>query len=278
LHDDIILQYIEEQRKILPRLGTRKLHYIIAPMLASHGIRIGRDYLFELLNRHKLLIRQRKRKAITTDSRHWMHKYSNLTTELVCHRPEQLWVSDITYIGMPNQWAYLSLITDAYSRKVMGFALRADMTTQGCIDALQMALDNRQYPQHDLIHHSDRGSQYCSAAYVELLNKHRIAISMTQHGDPYENALAERMNGIIKSEFNLYYSQVGLEQTYQLIKNSIMAYNNHRPHGSCDMLTPQSAHFKTGYLKKHWKHYPKKWSNNSQNFKFETQPVKSLQD
>lgn len=207
-----------------------------------------------------------------------MHKYSNLTTQLVCHRPEQLWVSDITYIGMPNQWAYLSLVTDAYSRKVMGFALRADMTTQGCIDALQMALDNRQYPQHDLIHHSDRGSQYCSAAYVELLNKHRIAISMTQHGDPYENALAERMNGIIKSEFNLYYSQVGLEQTCQLIKNSIMAYNNHRPHGSCDMLTPQSAHFKTGHLKKHWKQYPKRWSNNSQFFKFESQPVKNLQD
>lgn len=278
MQDDIILQHVEQQRKILPRLGTRKLHYIIAPMLASHGIRIGRDYLFELLDKHKLLIRRRKRKAITTDSRHWMHKYSNLTTELVCHRPEQLWVSDITYIGMPNQWAYLSLVTDAYSRKVMGFALRADMTTQGCIDALQMALDNRQYPLHELIHHSDRGSQYCSAAYVELLNKHRIAISMTQHGDPYENALAERMNGIIKSEFNLYYSQTGLEQTYQLIKNSIMAYNNHRPHGSCDMLTPQSAHFKTGHLKKHWKQYPKKWSNNSQIFKFESQPVKNLQD
>jgi transposase InsO family protein len=270
LHDDIILQYVEKQRKILPRLGTRKLHYLIAPMLATHGIRIGRDYLFELLNRQKLLIRQRKRKVITTNSRHWMHKYSNLTNGLICHRPEQLWVSDITYIGMPNQWAYLSMITDAYSRKIMGFALRTDMTTQGCIDALQMALYNREYPLHDLIHHSDRGSQYCSAGYVELLNNHRIAISMTQQGDPYENALAERMNGIIKSEFNLYYSNHGFEQTYQLIKNSIMAYNNHRPHGSCDMLTPQLAHYKTGPLKKHWKTYPKTWKNSNQNFKFDS--------
>lgn len=207
-----------------------------------------------------------------------MHKYDNLTAQLACQRPEQLWVSDITYIGMPNQWAYLSLVTDAYSRKVMGFALRTDMTTQGCIDALQMALDNRQYPQHDLIHHSDRGSQYCSAAYVDLLNKHRIAISMTQNGDPYENALAERMNGIIKSEFNLYYSQTGLEQTYQLIKNSIMAYNNHRPHGSCDMLTPQAAHFKSGFLKKHWKQYQKRWPDKPGTFNFEPQPVKQLQD
>lgn len=278
LHDDIILQHVEQQRKILPRLGTRKLHYLIGPQLASHNIRIGRDYLFELLNRHKLLIRQRKRKVITTNSRHWMHKYSNLTTELICHRPEQLWVSDITYIGMPNQWAYLSLVTDAYSRKIMGFALRTDMSTQGCMEALQMALVNRQYPQSELIHHSDRGSQYCSAAYVELLNKQSIAISMTQNGDPYENALAERMNGIIKSEFNLYYSNNGLKQTYELIKKSIMAYNSHRPHGSCDMLTPQVAHGRTGPLKKHWKTYRKRWETQKQNPKLGSLNVKQNQD
>lgn len=278
MHDDIILQHVEQQRKILPRLGTRKLHYLIAPQLATHDIRIGRDYLFELLDRNKLLIRKRKRKVITTNSRHWMHKYDNLTIGLKCFRPEQLWVSDITYIGMPNQWAYLSLVTDAYSRKVMGFALRTDMSTQGCLDALKMAIDNRQYKHHELIHHSDRGSQYCSAAYIELLNNHNIAISMTQNGDPYENALAERMNGIIKSEFNLYYSNYGLEQTYQLVKRSIMAYNNHRPHGSCDMLTPQNAHFKTGELKKHWKQYPQKWQLKLQSTKFEVHPVKPTQD
>jgi transposase InsO family protein len=259
LEDDIVMHYIHEQRKLLPRLGTRKLHHTIAPLLQAHGIQVGRDYLFDLLERHKLLIRHRKRKVVTTDSRHWMHKYSNLAADLCCERPEQLWVSDITYIRMGNQWAYLSLITDAYSRKIMGYCLRTDLSAQGCIDALQMALANRLYAHQSLIHHSDRGSQYCSADYVQLLKKHHIAISMTQNGDPYENALAERVNGIIKTEFNLYSSFNGFEQTCQLVKDSIAAYNELRPHSSCDMLTPAQAHLQQGFLKKRWKHYPKKW-------------------
>ena len=243
----------------LPRLGTRKLQEKLMPLLATHGLRIGRDYLFDLLDSYKLLIRQRKRKAVTTDSRHWMRKYGNLVSELVCTRPEQLWVSDMTYIRMGNQWGYLSLITDAYSRKIMGYCLRMDMLAQGCVDALQMALDNRSHPDSALIHHSDRGSQYCSAAYVGLLMKNHIAISMTENGDPYENALAERMNGILKSEFNLYSSQLGFEQTCQLIATSITAYNQERPHGSCDFLTPEQAHQRQGPLKKRWKQYPQKW-------------------
>jgi putative transposase len=253
-------------------LGTRKLHYKLAPLLEAHGINIGRDYLFDLLDRHKLLIRQRKRKVITTDSRHWMHKYANLAREFNCTRPEQLWVSDITYIRMGTQWGYLSLITDAYSRKIMGYCLRTDMLAQGCVDALQMALNNRRYPREPLIHHSDRGSQYCSAAYVKLLTDNRIAISMTENGDPYENALAERMNGIIKSEFNLYNSQLGYEQTYQLIQSSVQAYNEQRPHGSCNFLTPEQAHQQQGILKKKWKSYPKKWQSQPIPI-FENQPV-----
>jgi len=234
------------------------------PLLATHNLRIGRDYLFDLLDSYKLLIRRRKRKAITTDSRHWMHKYGNLVRELVCIRPEQLWVSDMTYIRMGNQWGYLSLITDAYSRKIMGYCLRMDMLAQGCVDALQMALDNRTHPDSALIHHSDRGSQYCSAAYVGLLMKNHIAISMTENGDPYENALAERMNGILKSEFNLYSSQLGFEQTGALITASITAYNQERPHGSCDFLTPEQAHQRQGPLKKRWKQYPQKWQKQAQ--------------
>lgn len=257
--DDIILQYVQEQRKQLPRLGTRKLHHTLSPLLAAHGIEVGRDYLFELLARHKLLIRQRKRKVITTDSRHWMHKYENLTGGLDCYRPEQLWVSDITYIRMVNQWAYLSLITDAYSRKIMGYCLRTDISAQGCQEALQMALNNRRYARQPLIHHSDRGAQYCSAEYVGMLKANNIAISMTQNGDPYENALAERINGIIKAEFNLYSTQVGFEQTFLLVKDSIRAYNELRPHSSCDYLTPQQAHQLQGSLKKRWNQYPKKW-------------------
>jgi len=252
--EDIILQEVNNIRKDLPALGTRKLHYVLQPRLASHKISIGRDYLFDLLAEHKLLIRRRKRKIITTDSRHWMCKYSNLIKNISVNRPEQIWVSDITYIRMTNQWGYLSLITDAYSRKIMGYSFRNDMAAEGCVEALQMALNNRIYKE-PLIHHSDRGSQYCSHQYVGLLLQNNIAISMTENGDPYENALAERMNGIIKTEFNLYNSQLGFEQTGKLISKSIKAYNSLRPHASCDYLTPEETHLTSGQLNKRWKNY-----------------------
>ena len=258
LTDDIVLQYVYQIRGQLPRLGTRKLHHKLQPLLDEHGIRVGRDYLFGLLDDHKLLIRQRKRKAFTTNSRHWMRKYNNLTKDMIAMRPEQLWVSDMTFMRLGNQWGYLSLVTDAYSRQIMGYCLRTDMTTQGCMEALQMALGNRKYPQEPLIHHSDRGSQYCSQQYVQLLTDNGIAISMTQNGDPYENALAERMNGILKTEFNLYSSQQGYIQAVQQVAASIAAYNHERPHSSCDFLTPAQAHHQEGPLNKRWKQYPYK--------------------
>lgn len=252
--EDVILQEVINIRKDLPRLGTRKLHYVIQNKLISHQISFGRDYLFDLLSEHKLLIRQRKRKAITTDSRHWMRKYSNLVKGLEITRPEQVWVSDITYIRLTNQWGYLSLITDAYSRKIMGYSFRQDLAAEGCIDALKMALNNKLYNQ-SIIHHSDRGSQYCSHNYVDLLLKNNIAISMTENGDPYENALAERVNGIIKMEFNLYSSSLGFEQTGYQINKSIKSYNELRPHASCDYLTPNQAHVQSEKLNKRWKNY-----------------------
>lgn len=259
LKEEIILQLVHQIRKPLPRLGTRKLLFLLQPELESHGISIGRDCLFELLDAYKLLIRQRRKKVFTTDSRHWMHKYANLVKGMDIMRSEQLWVSDITYIRVQNQWGYLSLITDAFSRKIMGYSFRADMLALGPIAALQMALDTRSYSGQTLIHHSDRGSQYCSKGYVELLASEVISISMTESGDPYENALAERMNGIIKGEFNLYSTSVSFEQTHQLIHNSIKAYNELRPHGSCDYLTPCQAHLQGDVLKKRWKQYPGKW-------------------
>ncbi len=254
IKEDVILQEVINIRKDLPALGTRKLHYVLQPKLASHKISIGRDYLFDLLAEHKLLIRRRKRKVITTDSRHWMRKYSNLIKPISVTRPEQVWVSDITYIRMVNQWGYLSLITDAYSRKIMGYNFRNDLAAEGCIEALKMALNNRVYNDR-IIHHSDRGSQYCSHQYVNLLLQNKIAISMTENGDPYENALAERMNGIIKTEFNLYNSQLGFEQTRNLITKSINAYNQLRPHASCDYMTPEQTHLKSGQLNKRWINY-----------------------
>ena len=255
--DEIILQAVQKIRQQLPRVGTRKLQELIAPELAAHGIEVGRDYLFDLLAQHKLLVRQRKRKVYTTDSRHWMRKYSNLTTQLVISRPEQLWVSDMTYIRIQSHWGYLSLITDAWSRKIMGFCLRSDMLAEGCVTALQMALTNRSYKEQPLIHHSDRGTQYCCKQYVDVLTDARIAISMTENGDPYENALAERVNGIIKGEFNLYNSQFNFEQTCQKVLESITAYNEIRPHGSCDNLTPHQAHQTLTPMKKRWKSYPR---------------------
>jgi len=258
--EDIILQEVIQIRKDLPALGTRKLHYVLQPRLASHKISIGRDYLFDLLAEHRLLIRRRKRKIITTDSRHWMRKYSNIIKTITVNRPEQIWVSDITYIRMVNQWGYLSLITDAYSRKIMGYSFRSDMAAEGCVEALQMALNNRIYKE-PLIHHSDRGSQYCSHQYVSLLLQNNIAISMTENGDPYENALAERMNGIIKTEFNLYNSQLGFEQTGKQISKSISAYNSLRPHASCDYLTPEETHLQSEQLNKRWKNYSKYYNH-----------------
>ena len=253
--EEIIVQLVKNIRENLPGVGTRKLLFLLQPQLHSHSITIGRDTLFNLLAQHKLLIRQRKRKVITTNSKHWMHKYCNLIKTLTIDKPEQLWVSDITFIRLKSGWGYLTMITDAFSRRIMGIAFRGDMLAQGCIDALEMALSNRLYADQQLIHHSDRGSQYCCRDYIDVLNKHNIAISMTESGDPYENALAERMNGIIKSEFNLNSSSLNFEQTYEWILKSVEAYNNLRPHSSCDYLTPWQAHLQNQPLKKRWNPY-----------------------
>lgn len=264
LKDDIVLQHVLELRKSLPQLGTLKLHQKLKAPLASHHISLGRDYLFDLLREHHLDIRRRKRKVITTDSRHWMHKYDNLIRGMSIFGPEQLWVSDITYIRMNHQWGYLSLITDAYSRKIMGYCFSRDLSAKGCICALKMAFVNRKYNQ-PLIHHSDRGSQYCSKDYVAMLMQNQVAINMTENGNPYENAIAERVNGIIKSEFNLHCSNQSFAETSKKVDQAIKNYNELRPHSSCDFLTPEMAHLQFGELKKRWK--PKIYKN------YKMQPV-----
>ena len=257
MKDEIVLQHVLEIRKKQSRTGTLKLHFMLQEKLGQHGIKIGRDYLFCLMREHGMSIRKRKRKTVTTNSRHWMRKYNNLVRGLEVNRPEQVWVSDITYIQLKKQWGYLSLVTDAYSKRIMGWAFRTDLSAQGCIEALKIALANRAYPQKELVHHSDRGSQYCSQNYVDLLTENRIAISMTENGDPYENAIAERVNGILKEEFELYCSKSGFKDTIRKIRENIQTYNQLRPHASCDFLTPEQAHYKEGILKKRWK--PKKY-------------------
>jgi putative transposase len=263
LKDEIVLQHVLSIREKQKKIGTLKLHFMLQELLSEHKIKIGRDYLFNLMREHGMQIRRRKRKAITTDSRHWMHKYNNLIKEFKPDRPEQLWVSDITYIHLKKQWGYLSLITDAYSKKIMGWAFRTDLSAQGCIDALKMAISNRKYPQNRLIHHSDRGSQYCSRNYVEILTGINIAISMTENGDPSENAIAERVKGILTEELDMHSSRLGYKETTRKIRESIQIYNQLRPHASCDYLTPEQAHLKKGALKKRWKPKRIKTTENS---------------
>jgi putative transposase len=254
LQHDLILQEVLRIRKTLKRLGTRKLLFKMEGFMREHHIEIGRDAMFDLLATHKLLVRKRKRRVpVTTFSDHWMRKYPNLIVEFIPTAPNQLWVSDITYITLKDDFAYLSLITDAYSRKIVGFYLSETLSADGCIKALQMALKNN--PQLGrLIHHSDRGSQYCCADYVGILDKHFIRISMTQSGDPLENAIAERVNGILKDEL-LEKVYLNYEQARKAIAAAISIYNYQRPHSSIDMLTPIEAHLKEGELKRRWKNY-----------------------
>lgn len=254
LQHDLILQEVLRIRKTLKRLGTRKLLFKMEGFMREHHIEIGRDAMFDLLATHKLLIRKRKRRVpVTTFSDHWMRKYPNLIVDFIPTAPNQLWVSDITYITLKDDFAYLSLITDAYSRKIVGFYLSETLSADGCIKALQIALKNN--PQLGrLIHHSDRGSQYCCADYVSILDKHFVKISMTQSGDPLENAIAERVNGILKDEL-LEKIYINYQEAKQAIAAAISIYNYQRPHSSIDMLTPIEAHLREGELKRRWKNY-----------------------
>ena len=254
----VVLTIIKDLRDEIPLIGTRKLLYQLEPHLEEHGIKMGRDQLFDLLRFHGLLIRRRKRMVKTTDSHHWLKKYPNLIVGMVLTLPEHLWVSDITYIRTLEGFNYLSLITDAYSRKIVGYALNPTLEAKGCIEALEMAVNGRRnLNPFTLIHHSDRGIQYCSFEYVNILMKANIAISMTQSGSPYENALAERVNGIIKNEFFPKKIYQNYKEAKKTIARIILTYNERRPHSSINFLTPEQAHSKEGIIKKHWKHYSK---------------------
>lgn len=244
-HEELIQQVLAH-RRLQPRLGTRKLLELTRPAM-------GRDAFFELLRDNGLLVRRKRYRVRTTFSSHRFKKYADLTRALVPIRAEQLWVSDITYIRLKNDFAYLSLITDAYSRKIIGFCLSHDLSTGSCLYALKMALASRT-TDLPLIHHSDRGTQYCSRDYTGLLTKKGIAISMTQTGNPRDNAIAERVNGILKMEL-LKESYGNLKEAHQAVKFAVNTYNNLRPHSSLDMMTPETAHQITGQINRRWCNY-----------------------
>jgi transposase InsO family protein len=241
----------------MPRIGTRKLLYLINDDLKKMNIKMGRDVLFNFLRAEHLLIKPKRSYVKTTNSKHWMKKYPNLLPNLSIKRPEQVWVSDITYIKTNEGHHYLSLITDAYSKRIMGYELSSNLSVEGPLKALEMALKNRKY-RGQLIHHSDRGLQYCSSDYVQRLAENAIKISMTQNGDPYENAIAERINGILKYEFLLIDGFKDHLQALGVIDESVSIYNKERPHLSCDMLTPEKAHLQKRIKIKKWNKKPRK--------------------
>ncbi len=253
----LILKLVSEFRKTLNRSGVPQLRNLLREPLKEHGIEIGRDALYTLLGEHGYLLRYRRRKAYTTNSNHAYRKYPNIIKEMEIIKPNTLWVSDITYIRLVKGFSYLSIITDAYSRKIVGYRLLASLHATGPIKALQMALAQRN-PGGTLTHHSDRGVQYCCNEYVSVLQKEGIAISMTEKGDPYENAIAERVNGILKMELLLDGTFDTFADANQAVAWAVEKYNTIRPHSSIDYLTPELAHEREGVLKKHWKNYPYK--------------------
>jgi transposase InsO family protein len=252
LKETLIIQQVKDYRQVQKRMGTCKLLWLMGPFLKRNEISIGRDSMFNLLRLHGLLIGKTYRnKPKTTNSKHWMKKYPNLIENLTPVMAGGLWVSDITYIELSQGHSYLSLVTDAYSRKIVGFHLNEQLTASGPVAALEMAIRSCDSTE-GLIHHSDRGCQYCSNEYVEILQERKISISMTQSGDPRDNAIAERVNGILKTELlEDVYTDVTAARTS--IARAVNTYNYLRPHSSIDMLTPALAHSKTNYLERCWK-------------------------
>ena len=223
-----------------PRIGTRKLYHILKEPLRELGI--GRDRLFAILKANKMLIKPKRSYHITTNSHHRFRKHKNLIEHLAIKSPEQVWVADITYVGNRDNPMYISLITDAYSKKIVGHYLANTLEVGASIKALRQAIKKRSYPNKQLIHHSDRGLQYCSNNYQHVLKKNNIKCSMTESYDPYQNAIAERLNGILKQEFLFQTQKTDLRTMRKIVKQSINTYNTKRPHISCNMLTPIQMH------------------------------------
>ena len=228
---------VQRIRKDMPRLGGRKLIHLIKEM-SDGQIDIGRDGFYDLLRRNGLLVRRRRNRVVTTNSFHWLRKYPNLIRALKATRPNQIWVSDITYIKTDEGFLYLFLLTDLYSRRIIGWKLADNMGSENAVMALEQAIVNANGQVRGTIHHSDRGMQYCSGDYVKILESNQMRISMTENGDPYENAVAERVNGILKDEWLYEMNLKNKSQTSKILDQIIALYNDNRPHLSLNYQTP----------------------------------------
>lgn len=259
VNTSLIIEQVRTIRQEQPMCGTRKLLVMLQPFLQQQHIKIGRDVFFDILAKNKLLIRCSKRSTRTTNSNHHFHRFPNLAKDFEPLKPHELWVSDITYVPLKTRFAYLYLITDAYSRKIVGFHVSDDMKASSAVVALKKALAQKPI-ETIVIHHSDRGIQYCSTEYVSLLQKHHAEISMTQSGDPLENAMAERVNGILKTEL-ISSSYNDIEIAAASIAKAITIYNYKRRHSSINFQLPHEVHQQQGPQIKRWKNYyykPKK--------------------
>jgi transposase InsO family protein len=255
-HEQQVLERIDTIRKHQPRCGGRKLFIMLQPFLKEYNIAMGRDRFFDLLRRNKLLVRRRKRSVHTTNSKHHFRRYPNLVKDFRPMKAHEMWVADITYIPLRERFAYLYLITDAYSRKIVGFHVSDDMKVSSALVALKKALAQKPC-ETVVIHHSDRGIQYCSTAYVQLLQEHNAMISMTENGDPYENAIAERINGILKTELiSSYYNNIDAASMH--IARCITIYNYRRRHSSLNWQIPDDVHRQEGPQIRRWKNYYQK--------------------
>ena len=240
LNEGIIIKLVQEIRRRMPMVGGKKLYRMLRPDFDILITSIGRDKFFEILRDNGLLIVRKKRYVETTNSTHRFRVYENLITELEVIRADEVYVSDITYIRSEEGFCYLALITDLYSRKIVGYDVSDSLSIDGCLRSLKMAINGKDLT--GLIHHSDRGLQYCSNLYTGLLQNNGIQISMSKKGNPYENAVAERVNGILKEEFGLSDIFKTKKSAYKAIEEAIRTYNEFRPHMSIDYMTPDQKY------------------------------------
>ena len=247
----LVVKMVVEIRTQMPRIGSKKLYYLLSNDLKI--LKIGRDKFIDILRANHLLIVPKRSYHVTTNSHHRFRKYKNQLLDLQINKPEQVWVSDITYIGKREKPCYLSLITDAYSKKIVGYNVSDNLNTESSLVALRIAVKQRKNKEIPLIHHSDRGLQYCSNEYQKILTKNEIQPSMTQNSDPYENAVAERINGILKQEFYIDKYNKNLPIMKQIIKETVDIYNKKRPHLSNHMLTPNQMHQQNKVVMKTYK-------------------------
>jgi len=260
IEEELVLKEVKKIRNHHSRMGTRKLYEKLETFMLEHQIKMGRDALFDLLSANHMLVRKRKRRVQTTQSYHWLRKYPNLIKDFIPTAPNHLWVSDITYWQIENGCVYISFITDAYSHKIVGFHVAETLESMETIQSLKMALSGliKEPESHfELVHHSDRGVQYCHHEYVKLLQRNNIKISMTENGDPLENPIAERVNGIIKEEYLQDYKVNDIHEAKKVLAFTVKLYNEDRPHNSIGNLLPGFVHKNNVKTEKLWKSYYK---------------------